>query len=156
MRFTEVKSFFGSLGQSCMSRAGTSFEKHVDFLFNRLGYPFEKQVVINGKPDFLMPSEEVYRSNPTDVILFTAKRTLRERWKQIIIEGVRTPYYFLGTIDPRVSEGQINEMAQNRVIMVVPERIIAEVPVYQAQPNVISYRDFFAKYVEPTSRRWES
>ena len=152
--FSDLDALFMSMSMSRISRAKNSFEKHLTYLFNILELPFEEQQVINGKPDFLFPNAEMYRTNPSDVILITAKRTLRERWRQIIIEGVRTPRYFLATIDPRQSKQSLDEMAQNRVWLVVPQQIIAGVSNYIDAPNVISFRTLYADYLLPASARW--
>lgn len=81
--FKLLDRFYLSLGNARKSRAGSAFESIHNSLFKKLGYPFEEQVVINGKPDFLMPSAAYFRRNPIDCVIFTAKRTIRER------DGVR-------------------------------------------------------------------
>lgn len=154
--FDDLYGFFLGVAQSRKQRAGGSFERHVHFLFEKLGYPFDKQVVINGKPDFIMPSAERYRQNPADVILFTAKRTLRERWRQIVIEGIRTPQYFLGTIDEELSGHIFEEMRQHRIYAVVPAAIIEKYGEYRDAPNVISFRNFFRDWVDPAMSRWRN
>ena len=69
-----------SIFQSRKSRAGKAFEYTIRELFSRLSYPFSEQVKIDGaKPDFVMPSENYFIRKPLDSIIFTAKRTLRER-----------------------------------------------------------------------------
>ena len=152
--FADLDKFFVSLGNSRKSRAGGSFERHLAFLLKRLGLPFEEKQVINGEPDFLLPNADLYLSNPADVILMTAKRTLRERWRQVIIEGIKTPQYFLATIDERLSSNAIREMAQNRIVLVIPQPIIDRVEKYQAEPNVTSFVGFLDNYLEPTRARW--
>ena len=87
--FEELNLFFLSLSQSRKSRAGKAFEVIIKRLFKALDYPFDEQVVINGKPDFLLPGEKHYMAHGADCIIFTAKRTLRERWRQIVTEGIR-------------------------------------------------------------------
>lgn len=87
--FKLFDSFFLSIAQSRKARAGKTFEDIHNALFKKLDYPFDEQKVINGKPDFLMPSYKHFVNNPIDSIIFTAKRTLRERWRQIVTEGTR-------------------------------------------------------------------
>jgi len=153
--FEEMDSFFLSLTQSRRTRAGTAFEVILKTLFRKLEYPFEEQQVINGKPDFLMPSKEYFDINPIDCIIFTAKRTLRERWRQIVTEGTRGLGFFLATIDEKVSSTQINEMLSHRIYLVVPERIKQEVKVYKEAPNVISFEFFFTHHLDPAMNRWK-
>jgi len=146
--------FFLSQSQSRRQRAGGSFERHVAFLLRAMNIPFEEQKIVNGKPDFLIPNAALYRTNPSDVLLLTAKRTLRERWRQIIIEGARSPHYFLATIDERLTGSMIREAAQNRVQIVVPEIVIARVPEYRNHGNVNSFHQFLENFVQPTRLRW--
>ncbi len=111
-------------------------------LIRRLDYPFDEQVVINGQPDFLMPGEPLFRQNPSECIILTAKRTLRERWRQITTEGKHFRL-FLATIDDRVSPNQLAEMLKQSVYLVVPKKKIEAIPAYRDAENVISFDEFF-------------
>lgn len=153
-RFNALDRFFLSRAQARKSRAGGSFERHVAFLLRLLELPFEEQQIINGKPDFLLPSADLYRKQPANVILITAKRTLRERWRQIIIEGSKTARYFLATIDEKLSVTMMAEAAQHRVFLVIPQPVIERVTRYQKAGNVISFSQFLEDYVEPARRLW--
>lgn len=145
--------FFLSLGQSRRSRAGRAFETIHNSLFKRLNYPFDQQKVINGKPDFLMPSEVYFKKNPQDCIIFTAKRTLRERWRQVTTEGAHGAGFFLATIDTKVSDNALRGMVANRITLVVPEKI--RVASYQDKDNVLSFRQFFEDHLDPAVERWK-
>ena len=87
--FKVLDKFFLSLAQSRKSRDVKTFESIHNTLFQMLEYLFDEQIVINGKPDFLMPSAKHYDTNPMECIIFTVKRTIRERWRQIVTEGTR-------------------------------------------------------------------
>ncbi len=150
--FTALDRFFLSLAQSRKTRAGKGFEEIHNSLFRRLGYPFSSQAVINGKPDFIMPSVEYYRKNPMDSIIFTAKRTLRERWRQIVTEGTRGLGFFLATVDGNVTAEQLMEMMQHRIYMVVPESV--RKIKYNGKENVISFREFFRDHLDPRMEAW--
>lgn len=154
--FTELDRFYLSLTQSRRPRAGSAFEIILKTLVRGLGYPFVEQVVINGKPDFLMPSYEHYRANPMDCIIFTAKRSLRERWRQIVTEGTRGLGFFLATIDESISAIQLREMMHNRIYLVVPLRIKQENRTYAETQNVISFEDFFRHHLDPAMARWKA
>ena len=135
---TVFDRFFLSMAQSRRTRAGNSFESLQNALFKELAYPFDEQKVINGKPDFIMPSYEHFKRNPIDCIIFTAKRTLRERWRQIVTEGTRGLGFFLATIDQKVTSSQLAEMHQNRIYLVCPESI--KIEKYNDKVNVLSYK----------------
>ena len=151
--FKTFDRFYLSLAQSRKSRAGKGFEEIHNALFSRLGYPFTSQAVINGKPDFIMPSVDYYRKNPMDSIIFTAKRTLRERWRQSVTEGTRGLGFYLATIDPAITGEQLGEMLQHRIYVVVPETLKAE--KYIRRENVISFREFFRDHLDPRMEVWK-
>jgi len=150
--FRVLDRFFLSLAQSRKSRAGKAFEEIHNTLFSRLGYPFTAQAVINGKPDFIMPSKEYYLRNPMDSIIFTAKRTLRERWRQIVTEGTKGLGFYLATIDPDISTEQLREMMNHRIYMVVPADL--KIEKYNGKDNVISFMEFFRDHLDPKMDAW--
>ena len=90
-KFHELQTFYKSISQSRATRAGGSLQNHIAYFLYTMGYPFEAQQEINGKPDFILPNAALYKSNPGECLLITAKRTLRERWRQIITEGFKGP-----------------------------------------------------------------
>lgn len=145
--------FYMSLAQSRKSRAGSSFENIHKALFLLLGYPFDEQQVINGKPDFVMPSVDHFRKNKMECVIFTAKRIVRERWRQIVTEGGRGLGFYLATVDPDVSGNGLKEMLDNRIWLVCPESIRAA--HYAGVENVLSYRLFFDEHLDPKMRVWK-
>ncbi len=152
--FPEVYNLVSSIAQSRRSRAGSGFEIVVKELFKRLAYPCDEQAVVNGKPDFILPSAEHYRRHASDAIIFTSKRTLRERWRQIATEGTRGLGHFLATIDGTLSARLLEEMRTNRIFLVVPRSAKTGTAAYREAPNVISFEDFFEDYVDPAMKRW--
>ncbi len=155
LSFDEFDRFFLSLTQSRRQRAGSAFEDIIRTLFKKLSYPFDEQQVINGKPDFLMPNRAHYDRNAMDCIIFTAKRTLRERWRQIVTEGTRGLGFYLATIDDSVSENQLDEMRRNRIYLVLPASIRKKVKCYSKAPNVITFEEFFRHHLDPAVKRWK-
>lgn len=153
--FNALNEFYMSIFQSRKSRAGKAFEYIIRTLFKRLNYSFSEQVNIDGaKPDFVLPSEEFFKNRPMDSVIFTAKRTLRERWRQVVTEANKGYAFFLATIDTGVSMNQIQNMAEHKVYMVVPKKLIIENEVYSSAYNVISFEDFFLKHLDPAIERW--
>ncbi len=153
--FSELDRFFLSLTQSRRARAGAAFEVILKTLFKKLDYPFDEQQVINGKPDFLMPNRRHYDSNPMDCIIFTAKRSLRERWRQIVTEGTRGLGFYLATIDESISSNQLNEMLDHRIYLVIPAAIINNIELYSTASNVIAFDEFFKYHLDPALTRWK-
>jgi len=150
--FWVLDRFFLSLTQGRRPRAGKAFEHIIKVLFGILGYPYTPQPVINGQPDFLLPSVEHFKKNAMDCIIFTVKRTLRERWRQIVTEGTRGYLFYLATIDEEIASRVLGEIRNHRIYLVVPERIRSE--TYSDQPNVISFETFFESHLDPAMKRW--
>lgn len=152
--FWTLDRFFLSLTQGRRPRAGKAFEQVINTLFTALEYPYTSQPVINGQPDFLLPSIDHYRRNAMDCIIFTVKRSLRERWRQIVTEGTRGHMFFLATIDESIGARDLADMLGNRIYLVMPERICTE--HYSNQANVISFEHFFQHYLDPAMTRWRA
>jgi hypothetical protein len=151
--FPALDKFFLSLTQGRRTRAGNAFEYLLRELFTRLRYPYTARPTIGASvPDFVIPSIDLFNRNPIDAIIFTVKRTLRERWRQVVTEGTRGLGFFLATIDETVSGRDLEEMVNSRIYLVVPARIKAE--RYAAVPNVITFEYFFEHYLDPAMRRW--
>ncbi|MBW1796586.1 MAG: hypothetical protein JRJ38_19590 [Deltaproteobacteria bacterium] len=152
--FWVLDQFFLGLTQGRRPRAGKAFEHVIKVLFNTLGYPYTPQAVINGQPDFLLPSIAHFKKNAMDCIIFTVKRTLRERWRQITTEGTQGHQFFLATIDDGVPPTHLKEMLNSRIYLVVPEDI--RVKCYPKVVNVISFEGFFLKHLDPAMARWRA
>ena len=118
--FYALDKFFLSLTQSRRVRAGTAFEVLIREFFRLLKYPFTPQPRIDGNPDFVLPSVEHYEADPLNVIIFTVKRSLRERWRQIVTEGAKGLGFYLATIDPGVSAVDLKAMQKQKIFLVVP------------------------------------
>jgi len=154
-KFDDLRTFYKSISQSRASRAGGSLENHIYFIFQKLGYPFDYQHIINGTPDFILPDAKLYAKTPSESILVTAKRTLRERWRQIITEGFKSPQYFLLTIDNNQNAGNLREMAGHRIYLVIPAPIRESNETYMTANNVLSLRMFFEDYLDPAMKQWK-
>jgi len=150
--FSPLDKFFLSLSQSRRARAGKAFEHVMRELFTLLAYPYTPHPVINGRPDFLLPSKSHFDVNAMDCLIFTVKRTLRERWRQIVTEGTRGYLFFLATIDEKISSKQLGEIQNHRIYVVVPERIRHK--TYPNERNVISFETFFDEHLDPAMKRW--
>jgi hypothetical protein len=154
--FASLDGFFLGLTNGRRRRAGNAFEDLAVALFERLGYPFSTRPPIDGTPDFVLPSVELYLVNPLSALIFTVKRTLRERWRQIVTEGSRGLGFYLGTIDERVSKRDLDDMMRAKVYLVVPARLKKGIPRYLRAGNVLTFEDFFMHHLDPAVERWKA
>lgn len=153
--FGGIDKFCLSLTQSRRPRAGKTFELCVSTLFETLGYPYSEQIEVDGAhPDYVLPSADWYSQYSGDCMIFTLKRTLRERWRQIVTEGVSGQSFYLGTIDDKLSKAELGRMQDRRVIIVVPVALKKE--KYLESLNVISFETFFEHHLDTAVARWLS
>lgn len=133
------------------SRVGRAFENHLAKIFTVHNLKFEqgggKRVTENNsKPDFIFPGFDAY-SNPgfpaANLRLLGAKTTCKDRWRQVLSEGVRVPCKHLVTLEAAISESQTNEMKASNLQLVVPAGIH---PTYSPlqQRWLLSIGDFIA------------
>lgn len=148
-----------SASQQRKSRAGYSYEHHIEAMLAGGSIPFEKQVILASKkrPDFILPSltfiDSDGRAADTGLIL-SAKTTLRERWKQVEreMEGRRL---FLTTVDENISSGAIKDMASFGVHLVIPESLKkSKEAEYEGHENVLSFREFCDDVIAPNLTTW--
>lgn len=146
--FPRIDGILLSAAQTRKSRAGASFELHIERLLTDGGIPHEVQAVIDAKkrPDFVLPSFAAYMDplrGREGALVLSAKTTLRERWKQVHGE-MQNCDLFLATVDESIAENAIQDMARQRIVLVVPESLKkSDTTVYKSQLNVISFKTFF-------------
>lgn len=158
-RVGDVDSIMLSASQQRKSRAGYSFEHHIESMLIGGKVPFEKQVVIEAKkrPDFVLPSLKGLRAlsgGQARGMILSAKTTLRERWKQVEREMGQSEL-FLATVDENIAANAIDDMATMGVTLVVPETLKAsKIAEYAGRKNVISFSDFFKSEISIRMKNW--
>jgi hypothetical protein len=148
-----------SASQQRKSRAGYSYEHHIETMLAGGGIPFEKQVIIEAKkrPDFILPSLAFIDSGRPEAatgLILSAKTTLRERWKQVEREkGARALY--LTTVDENIAGNAIDDMAAMGIFLVIPESLMkSKETEYAGHGNVLNFRSFCDKVVAPSMAGW--
>lgn len=135
------------------SRAGKSLEHHLAALFDENHITYTSQAITEGnkRPDFIFPSQVAYHdiSFPADkLISLAAKTTCKDRWRQVINEAdrLRGRDKYLCTLQQGVSAAQMDEMQEEKVILVVPKPYIASYPT--DRQNRIWTIEKFIDYVQ--------
>lgn len=136
--FPDVEKFIEMANQVLnrrKSRAGKSLEHHLSSLFTGNNIAFTPQAVTEGnkKPDFIFPSAESYHNAafPVEKLAsLAAKTTCKDRWRQVLNEAdrLRAKNKFLCTLQQGISSAQLEEMKNEKVVLVVPERYIKTYP----------------------------
>lgn len=158
-KFQAVDALMLSASQQRKSRAGYSYEHHIEAMLAGGDIPFEKQVIIASRkrPDFILPSLAVFQK-PDDHdhpgLILSAKTTLRERWKQVEREKGKQEL-FLTTVDENVAGNAIEDMASFGVYLVIPESLkVSATSEYEGQKNVLSFKEFCDSVVSPRMPAW--
>jgi hypothetical protein len=151
--FPLIDKILLSASQTRKSRAGRSFECHIETMLRDGGVPHEVQVVMATKrrPDFVLPGFKLYNRKDRehkDALILSAKTTLRERWKQVEGEMKNCDLY-LATVDDKIAESAIQSMQASGIKLVVPESLKkSKVTAYEQQDNVVSFKTFFHEHLE--------
>ncbi|MBB3214091.1 hypothetical protein FHW67_003401 [Herbaspirillum sp. Sphag1AN] len=151
--FPLIDKILLSASQTRKSRAGRSFEFHIQTMLEDGKVPHEVQVVMASKrrPDFILPSFDLYNRRGREhkhALVLSAKTTLRERWKQV--EGeIKDCDLYLATVDDKIAENAIQSMQASGIKLVVPESLKkSEITTYKNQENVISFKEFFHRHLK--------
>ncbi len=152
--FYALESFFVGLNQGRRPHA-KAFELLVCKLI-ALHYAHAAQAVIHGQPDFILPSVEHFRRNPGESIIFSVKKTLRDRWRQMLTDQTKPLAFFFATTDEEITQHDLAEMLSSQVWVVVPESVKTGRSDYGAAHNVISFEYFFKVYLDPAVERWRT
>ena len=107
------------------SRAGLALEHHLEEILRVSAIRFSRHARTENKtkPDFLFPGADEYHDPDypsTQLTMLGAKSTCKDRWRQVLSEAQRIPQKHLLTLEPGISENQTNEMADNRLQLVLP------------------------------------
>lgn len=121
----EFISYSLSVQNRRKSRAGYALEHHLDEIFRHFELRYERQAKteLNSRPDFLFPGAKEYKDTSfpdTQLSMLGVKSTCKERWRQVLAEAQRIPEKHLLTLEPGISENQTDEMAVNKLQLVLP------------------------------------
>jgi len=100
--FPALKAYFLSIRQSRMARGGRDFELQIKHLLQLAEIPFEAQPR-RQRADFILPSASYLEQHKPTAIILSVKRTLRERWGEVVEELLRftCPNVYLATAESR-------------------------------------------------------
>jgi hypothetical protein len=117
-----------SLRQRRSARAGRALENHLKAVFDAFGvrYSYNEITENRSKPDFIFPGIREYRDDAFSadlLVMLGAKRTCKDRWRQVLAEADRIDSKHLFTLEPSISAAQTDEMQSSQLQLVVPQEI---------------------------------
>jgi hypothetical protein len=151
--YPDLWKVFLSRSQSRKQRGGQDFQDQIKTMFQLTGIPFVEQTR-EYHTDFVIPSQTFYDQDRTRAIIFSVKRTLRERWQEVVEElyHTRCPNVYLATADDTNKISQQTHIAGLRrynMHLVVWDQV--KQTKFLNEPAVKSYTDF-ATHEIPTLR----
>lgn len=128
--FPLVKEFEFRAGQARKTRGGHSFEKAVPLLLQKMLIQCEKPTGddatnIFRQIDLIAPSVKIAKEKPEQAVYISAKRTLRERWKQVVDEKILGYVYLItnSTDKKDLTESKCEAIGKHKIILYVPDEM---------------------------------
>lgn len=159
-----VYELFLSKTQSRRARAGKEFEAIIELLFMGAGIELDSQGNIASKfftekglgksVDLVIPGAIEFEINKRNVMLVSAKTTLRERWQEVAEEMSRTGVseIYLATLDDNVSDKVLDNLYESNIILVTLECVKRE--KYSHTSRVITFENLL-ELAETKSLLWK-
>lgn len=128
------------------SRAGHALENHLQWTLEAGHLKFDRGAITEGhsKPDFLFPGAVSYhdKSFPSErLAMLGVKTTCKDRWRQVLNEAHRIPHKHLLTLQPAISQNQLEEMKLANLSLVLPKMLHATYASGQ-RSDLLSLREF--------------
>lgn len=152
--YPHLREIFLSISQSRKTRGGKDFELQFGKLLQLMDVPYQR-IKRSYRVDFMIPSDAVFERNPTAAVIASAKRTLRERWREVVEElhAMRSPNIFLVTADPDVGAGHVKAICGDyRIHLVVWDEVKQK---YSEQPLVLGYTEWANGRIPILRKFWE-
>jgi len=131
-------------GQMRKARGGRTFEYAVKSLLNLAGVPceepHEETKKILKRIDLVSPDAETARQMPDKAIFIAIKRTLRERWKQVVPEHMKGARLYLVTINGKLPKDKAKEIKETGMVVYVRDKL-KEKPHLKNKPWVRKLSD---------------
>lgn len=127
--FPLVKEFEFRAGQSRKARGGSTFEKAVPLLLQAMLIQCEKptkndDAKVFRQIDLILPSIDVAIERPEQAVFISAKRTLRERWKQVVDEKILGYIYLITHADKKdLTKTKYEDISKHKIILYVKDEI---------------------------------
>jgi len=119
-----LRDYFLSVSQSRKQRGGKDFELQVQALLEKAGIPFEAQPK-KERVDLVLPNRSLWERDRARAVLVSLKRTLRERWRQVVDElyNLRCPNTYLLTAETSLPQNAVQEIFSRNIYLVVWDEV---------------------------------
>lgn len=140
-----LRGLFLSVSQSRKARGGQDFEYQIRTLLDLAAIPYEAQSK-RERADFLLPSSAILKTEKPRAVLLSVKRTLRERWQQVVreLQDIGCPNTYLGTAEDKITPNVVHGITSHNIYVVVWEEVKRH--QFPADSMVLGY-DQFIQYI---------
>ncbi|WP_223211620.1 type II restriction endonuclease [Mycoplasmopsis citelli] len=141
--------------QSRRSRAGKEFESIIELLLMGAEIKFESQGILTidrftkkemGKMiDLVLPGVIEFNIDKTNIIIISAKTTLRERWQEVVEEMSRTgaKEIILATLDEKINEKLFTFLSEKNIKIATTKKIKED--KYKNNSIVLTFEDLIKR-----------
>jgi len=148
-----LRGLFLTISQSRKQRGGKDFEYQIQIMLELAEIPHEVQTR-RERADFILPGIEMLRQNRPRAVLLSAKRTLRERWQEVVdeLQRIGCPNTYLATTDENLTANVVAEIHQRNIYLVVWDEMKAA--KFPASAAVVGYSQFVNELTNHFLPRW--
>jgi len=148
-----LRGLFLSVSQSRKQRGGKDFEYQIGILLQLAQIPHEVQSR-HERADFILPSAELLRRDRPKAVLLSVKRTLRERWQEVVdeLQRVGCPNTYLATTDESFTSNVVSEIQQRNIYLVVWDDVADG--KFRHQHAVVGYSKFIQDLTQHFLPQW--
>jgi hypothetical protein len=148
-----LRGLFLSVSQSRKQRGGKDFEYQIRTLLDLAAIPYEAQSR-RERADFLLPSSAMLGTEKPKAVLLSVKRTLRERWQQVVreLQDIGCPNTYLATAEDGVAHSVVEGITRHNIYVVVWEQLKRE--QFPTAPMVVGYNQFIGLVTAHFMPQW--
>lgn len=148
-----LRGLFLSVSQSRKQRGGKDFEYQINTLLRLAAIPYEAQSR-RERADFLLPSSELLKTERPKAVLLSVKRTLRERWQQVVreLQDIGCPNTYLATAEGKIATGVVDGITRHNIYVVVWEHLKQE--SFPTNAMVVGYNKFIRDVTTHFMPQW--
>ncbi len=146
---------FLSISQSRKQRGGKDFELQFATMLTLMQLPYER-IDRKYRVDFILPNSAFLAKNRTRAMIASAKRTLRERWREVVEElhNTRAPNIYLITADSDVTQNHVKAICHHYNIFLVVWDEVKE-QRFPDEALVLGYTTWAKETVPEFRRFWK-
>jgi hypothetical protein len=122
-----IKKFEFRAGNMRKARGGMTFQKSLKYLLELVGVPCEEphgeMRKILKRIDLVSPNADVAKRRPDKAVFLATKRTLAERWKQVVSEHRKGARLYLITVDDDISSEKADEIGNAGIVVYIKDKV---------------------------------